>query len=279
MRIILIGVMLLIACNPEKLKYRRFSPNILYHIYGGGEEGAGSSHRIGEASAIILKVRCCGDTTIMDTAGVVLFMTSRMPSDFKDFLLNLYEGDSVRVMGRLEYFKETNLPVPDIHGKASEVALDIKIQRVIDEKDLIARTQLEKGSYKEDEIIKYVLAKVGKRPEECYQDGIYVLEFKQGRGALPQKGYTVIMHYRGYLPDGFVFDDSWDRNAPFYWTVGTPDQIIPGLEKIVMKMRNGSYARVLIPSRMAFGEHGSLSGLVPPYTPVIYEVWVLYVVP
>ena len=42
-------------------------------------------------------------------------------------------------------------------------------------------------------------------------------------------------------------------------------------------MREGEKAKIIIPSQLAFGENGSSTGIVPPYTSVIYEVTMLKV--
>lgn len=37
-------------------------------------------------------------------------------------------------------------------------------------------------------------------------------------------------------------------------------------------MREGETAIVILPSKLAFGHKGSSSGIIPPYTSVIYEL-------
>jgi len=59
--------------------------------------------------------------------------------------------------------------------------------------------------------------------------------------------------------------------------VGDTAQVITGLEIGIKKMREGGKAKIIIPSQLAFGENGSSTGIVPPYTSVIYEVTMLKV--
>jgi FKBP-type peptidyl-prolyl cis-trans isomerase len=48
--------------------------------------------------------------------------------------------------------------------------------------------------------------------------------------------------------------------------------VIRGLETVIGKMREGEKAVAVIPSGEAFGRDGSLSGIVPPFTPVVFKI-------
>ena len=71
--------------------------------------------------------------------------------------------------------------------------------------------------------------------------------------------------------------DSNYENQPFEYVIGAEEQLIEGLENGVKKMREGEKAKFIIPSHLAFGSSGSSTGLVPPFTTVIYEVELLKV--
>jgi FKBP-type peptidyl-prolyl cis-trans isomerase len=40
-------------------------------------------------------------------------------------------------------------------------------------------------------------------------------------------------------------------------------------------MNEGAKAKFIIPSHLAYGEDGSSTGIIPPYTTVIYEIELL----
>ena len=44
------------------------------------------------------------------------------------------------------------------------------------------------------------------------------------------------------------------------------------MEKAIAKMHEGDKALVIIPSELAFGAEGSVEGIVPPFTPVVFEI-------
>lgn len=62
-----------------------------------------------------------------------------------------------------------------------------------------------------------------------------------------------------------------DAQEAFTWRYGDPDQVIAGMQTAVSLMRLGQEGSFILPSSMAFADRG-LSGLVEPWTPVIYEV-------
>lgn len=272
-------------CFPPENKYTKFSRNLWYKIHTMHTNGLNSQAPVTSTSIVFANIYLfdnSGKVVVADTHNIMINMSSAtlLPAELRNFLLTLQVGDSCSVL--LSGTLADSSALTALLGKKKlydPVRMDIKIADIIEERDFIRKMFAENSSTREENMIKYILSRYGKTPQECYKDGIYILELKRGYGALPRPGSTVIMHYKGYLPNGFVFDNTWDRNAPFDWTAGTPDQLIPGLEKTVMMLRNNGYARVLIPSHLAFGKEGSTSGLVPPNTPVIYEVWVLWVIP
>jgi FKBP-type peptidyl-prolyl cis-trans isomerase len=104
------------------------------------------------------------------------------------------------------------------------------------------------------------------------EDGIYYIEQQAGVGAVVEAGDTITTHYEGYFLNGKFFDSTRQRNEPLQFVYGQQWQVIPGLEKAIGRMRKGTKALVIIPSEQAFGEDGSVLGIVPPFTPVVFEI-------
>jgi FKBP-type peptidyl-prolyl cis-trans isomerase len=53
---------------------------------------------------------------------------------------------------------------------------------------------------------------------------------------------------------------------------GTPDQVLKGINYVIPRLKVGQSAKIILPSRLAFGEKGSSNGTVPPFTPLLYEI-------
>ena len=70
---------------------------------------------------------------------------------------------------------------------------------------------------------------------------------------LATHGDTVMVHYRGKLHDGSVFDDTGDRE-PLQFTIGG-GQVIPGFEEAVVGMKPGDSKTTELPAEKAFGPY------------------------
>lgn len=90
--------------------------------------------------------------------------------------------------------------------------------------------------------------------------GLKIHDAQLGTGNPVAVGDTVSVHYTGYLLDGSKFDSSFDRNAPFEFTVGSGG-VIPGWEEGLVGMQVGGKRNLLIPPELAYGTQG--------YPPVI----------
>ncbi|ESW06154.1 hypothetical protein PHAVU_010G024400 [Phaseolus vulgaris] len=71
------------------------------------------------------------------------------------------------------------------------------------------------------------------------------------------KGDRVRVHYRGQLTDGTVFDSSFERKNPIEFELGA-GQVIKGWDQGLLGMCLGEKRKLKIPSRMGYGEQGSL---------------------
>ena len=111
--------------------------------------------------------------------------------------------------------------------------------------------------------------KIGSPPTE---NGLYKLTLTEGSGKKVAIGDTIIVHYEGRFLNGKFFDSTIKRNEPFGFVYGTEWQVIEGLEEAIGTMKEGEKSMFILPSQLAFGKKGSSTGIVPPYTSVIFEV-------
>lgn len=102
----------------------------------------------------------------------------------------------------------------------------------------------------------------------------YYWIFKEGlENTVPIKpGQRVSISYEGYFLNGRFLEKSADN---FEFRYGTPDQLLKGLNYVIGTLKLGQTAKIILPSPLAFGENGSTNGIVPPYTPLLYQVKII----
>jgi FKBP-type peptidyl-prolyl cis-trans isomerase len=104
------------------------------------------------------------------------------------------------------------------------------------------------------------------------QTGLYFIEQLIGKGATPKKGQKVILHYTGTFISGEVFDSSLKRGEPFEFEFGA-NQVIPGMEEGISKMKVGGKATIIVPSNLAYGKEQYK--MIPPFSTLIFELELL----
>ena len=105
---------------------------------------------------------------------------------------------------------------------------------------------------------------------------IYLPVVKTGAPKI-QPGDTITINYEGRFLNGKFFDSTKRRNQPFQFVFGTEWQVIKGLEEGIAMMGEGEKAILILPSELAFGTAGSSTGIIPPFTSLIFEVEILSV--
>jgi len=101
-----------------------------------------------------------------------------------------------------------------------------------------------------------------------------VLSSGPADGRSPSHFDSVIVHYRGTLKDGTVFDSSIDRGQPATFGVG---QVIPGWTEALKLMKPGDQWVLYIPARLAYGNQ-AVGGKIPANSDLIFQVALIQVV-
>lgn len=106
--------------------------------------------------------------------------------------------------------------------------------------------------------------------------GFYFNLQPSNSGDTIKKGKIVQLHYKAYFLDNYLFDSTL-INEPLEITYGVPNQVIKGLEIVLNKMKEKDQAVLIFPSVFGFGEQGSSTGIVPPYTSLKYKIHIINV--
>lgn len=95
----------------------------------------------------------------------------------------------------------------------------------------------------------------------------------EGNGATASTGNRVLVHFKGMLPNGDVFDASEPRGKPFSFEIGA-SQVIDGWERGVSGMKVGEVRKLTIPPKLGYGARGA-GDSIPPNATLIFEIELL----
>ena len=109
------------------------------------------------------------------------------------------------------------------------------------------------------------------KAERTTASGIAITTLQAGKGEQPKASDTVKVHYRGTLVDGKEFDSSYKRGQPTSFPL---QRVIPCWTEGVQTMKVGEKARLVCPSKLAYGSRG-IPGTIPPDAPLVFEVELL----
>lgn len=102
--------------------------------------------------------------------------------------------------------------------------------------------------------------------------GLFYIPIIKKEGKSVAIGDTITVNFEGRFFNSKIFDSTKKRNEPFQFVYGQKWQVIEGLEEAIGMMKEGEKSLFIIPSKLAFGEKGSSTGIIPPFTSVIFEV-------
>ncbi len=189
-------------------------------------------------------------------------------NEFTFLIQHMNEGDSCSFMiaaGRLITEFE---PVVFNETTSEFLEITIKIHQYFTKGEYLSERQGYDKEMMEQLILNKYLEEINVKKS---LKGIYMEQLKAGKGDEIKKGDIITIAYNGYFVNRLEFDRISGSTA-FTFTYGTPGQVIEGLDIAIKGMKKGEKSKIIIPSQLAFGEEGSTTRVVPPFTTVIYEL-------
>ncbi len=285
---ILILVFILASCGNNS-PYKGFSKTdsgLYYKLQMIGDGKRKPS--FGEYLQLIITYKTETDSIFMDTysmndIGMVVlpFNHSSFEGSFEEGLSTMNEGDSVSFLVNAEplfsQFLKAKLPLFIKPGGL--VKMDVKLHNIFTQAEY--ETELKRyASIIEDRDIEeqrkiQLFMDTTKAGYSKLANGMYYLPISQGSGNRPEQGNVIKINYTGTFFNGKIFESTYERGQAMEYICGEQGQVIKGLESAISLMNEGAKAKFIIPSHLAYGEEGSSTGIVPPYTTVIYEIELL----
>ncbi len=280
--LLIVGLFAACSKNPHK-GFKETESGLFYRFHEKGEGLKPEPEKY--LSMLMVYFDSKGDT-LMDARKetepfVLQFMASEYPGDIYEALSMMSVGDSASFKIDAEKFftMTAKMPtVPDSTFVGTLLQFDIKLLDVMDEEGFMAfQTRLQEERLRANEQL--ALAEEGLLADYLkanniiatpLESGLIYIETLKGTGARPTSGQTVLVHYEGRLLNGTVFDSSIERGEPIEFPVGT-GFVIPGWDEGVSLMNIGGKAKLIIPSKLAYGERSPASS-IPPYSTLVFEV-------
>ncbi|MDP1744049.1 MAG: FKBP-type peptidyl-prolyl cis-trans isomerase [Bacteroidota bacterium] len=217
-----------------------------------------------------------------ETGMVILpFNRSSFKGSFEEGLTSMNAGDSnsfiVSADSLFEKFFNSELPL--FLEPGSMVKMDVKLHSILTREGYLAELEKYKVIVEDRDIEESRKLKIylDTNQTQFYQinNGMYYLPVKQGVGDYVKYGDMVKIHYIGYFLNGKQFESTYERGQPLEFNFGEDGQVINGFKTAISLMNEGAKTKFIIPSRLAFGETGSSTNIVPAYSTVIYEIELL----
>jgi FKBP-type peptidyl-prolyl cis-trans isomerase len=89
----------------------------------------------------------------------------------------------------------------------------------------------------------------------------------------PSVGETVLVHYKGWLDDGTIFDSSYDRGEPLSFPLkGGPGGVIDGWVEGLQLIGEGGEVELEIPGDLGYGPQGMPPAGIGPNATLHFKV-------
>lgn len=288
------------ACNGS---FKKGASGLLYKIH---EDVEGDSIKEGDFISLNIIAKTDADSVLynsyeMDRASQTFVPKPMYDGDLFSAVMMLTKGDSATIKIDIDSAEAKGQPRPQgIKGKY--IIYTLKIEDVIKkdtskEEEFQTKIQdffkAEGDKAKKSEgpkLQKYI--DDNKLKAEKLPSGLQIATTTEGTGAQPKVGDSVMVHYTGKLVSGKVFDTSLPevaKKASIYNPGREPyttlnlvigqGNVIPGFDEGVLKMKKGGKSVLLIPSSLGYGEQGMQGGMIGPFTPLVFEIELVNVVP
>lgn len=262
--------------------YTPLAADTYYHLAVIGEGSHPAS--IGDYITIQLRYATLQDSTFFTGLRRFQIERSNYAGSIDECFTLLSEGDSANFyLDPRKFFENTlQTTLPHFLDTAKTMRIDVKVIALQDsisyarDKEAFVHWIEDFSAYERVLLAQYI-AKERMNPHAV--DSLFYLQKRAGVGDYPHDGDTLTIEFEGRFLDGEFFDSTKKRKESFQFVLGQKWQVIDGVERAVRMMREGELSLFILPSAIAFGATGSSTGIVPPYTPVIFEIELLELKP
>ena len=259
--------------------YSKGRQGVYYHLETLGESRKKAHY--GDYITADIQYRTISDSVFFEGRRKLALTKSDARGSIEACFRMLAEGESATfIISAQEFFSKTlttELPAFLLPGDPMKIYLNIlEIQSVEEyekEKEAFLNWIEDFGEY--EKVVLQQFLQEEKLEVNPTGSGLYHLLLRNGNGKKIMKGDTITVNYEGRFLNGKFFDSTIRRKQPFQFVYGTEWQVVPGLDEGIGMMTEGEKSLFILPSDLAFGTQGSSTGIIPPFTSLIFEVEIL----
>ena len=272
--VVLVFFVLLFSCKDTSPEFKKYSKDISYKYLQVGSEKSIAQKDVLEMQLMVLNDT--GDTLhFVENYHYFIEPSAHvLDSAFRRF----HVQDSILLKVKRSLFNEYFKFYKVLQSNEGDVLLSLKLMNSYDKSDADEAKQnvISKRELDEQSALQKHLRNLPGSIDTL--DGVYRQIVIETDSTRIEFGSEVSIHYRGYFLNGYVFDDTQEKSVTPTFTFGREYQMIEGFQTALSGRKVGERVKIILPSRQAFGEEGSLAGIVPPYTAVIYDVNIIKVI-
>jgi FKBP-type peptidyl-prolyl cis-trans isomerase len=290
------------SCSGDHPGFTRTDTGLYYKFHDKNDNAP--KVRTGDEVTVSLKMYTA-DTVILFTvrdtllSQQILVEESVYPGDLYEALRMMSEGDSATFIFRsndlfVNFFRMES--PPDYIRDSADVFMDLRIRSRLTgaEAEKKMQAMLEAREKMLEELRSSEPARIAAFLKEHHlsaktlKSGLCLIETRGGKGPAIKTGASVTVNYVAKLINGKIIETSLKEEAmksgifdslfeyiPFTFVMGD-SSTVAGWEEGISHMRKGGKAILVVPSSLAYGEEG-LEDIIPPYSPVVYEIEILEV--
>lgn len=221
-----------------------------------------------------------GDSTLSPMNHYNMLMDELYKGDIYSALRTMHLGDSATFIFDGKKFYEEFLGMGEYPNGKTPIFADIKLLKIMSKHNLEnAQEQFEEHkkqmAHIEDSLI---IDYVDKYHIDNKISGIYCIYKKIGSGDKPERDQVVEILYKAYKLDNTLFDCCTNPDEPLSFELGK-GQVAKALDIMLMQMSIGDEILMVVPSSLAFGDRGNEQFNILPYTPIVFDVELLNILP
>jgi len=276
--ILFVFFIIVFSCTKQsKYKgYKKLENNIYYKLFKTGE--VEKYPNPGDYLTVDLIYKTMQDSIFFKGRRKIQLAASEFPGAIDECFPQLSIGDSAEFIidANLFFNKTIGVNTPSFIKNSNNMKVDIQLLQIKsqaefkqEKKEFLSWIK-DFGEY-EQVLLKHYIDKEQmdispKNPQIFYKI------IKKGNNKTVEIGDTVIINYEGRFLNGDYFDSTIKRKQAFEFVYGTQWQVIKGIEYALKQMHEGEKSIFIFPSYYAFGYNGSSSGIIPPFTSVVFEI-------